>query len=157
MHPSTRQHALAAACPVHTAHAAAPLERRLTLRTADGLLSSTGLTPSSDTALHCTATPSCLTLTLAPLTLPSPCPFIRSPQGVKGECFELMQLAFQAHLSGVVARALRRAQHRQDAPRRSAEMVVTSDPRRGVTQVRGVVWCSHWDAEPQQQQLQFGL
>ncbi|KAI3424988.1 hypothetical protein D9Q98_008369 [Chlorella vulgaris] len=55
--------------------------------------------------------------------------------GVKGECFELMQLAFQAHLSGVVARALRRAQHRQDAPRRSAEMVVTSDPRRGVTQI----------------------
>ena len=46
-----------------------------------------------------------------------------------------MQLAFQAHMSGVLTHALRNAGHRQDACRRSADVAVTSDPRRGVTQV----------------------
>ena len=112
-------------------------------------------------------------------------------QKVKGECFELVQLAFQAHMTQVLSglfgcwgacllaclpvcllacllacpsplpspaapvplsqattalhalphplqliqRSLRSAGHRQDACRRSAECVITSDPRRGVTQV----------------------
>ncbi|PRW45535.1 transcription initiation factor TFIID subunit 4b-like isoform X3 [Chlorella sorokiniana] len=54
---------------------------------------------------------------------------------VQGECFELVQLAFQAHMTQLVQRSLRSAGHRQDACRRSADCAVTSDPRRGVTQI----------------------
>jgi hypothetical protein len=38
-------------------------------------------------------------------------------------------------MSGIISRALRCAQHRQDAARRAPDMAVTSDPRRGVAQV----------------------
>ncbi|KAI7838494.1 hypothetical protein COHA_007756 [Chlorella ohadii] len=54
---------------------------------------------------------------------------------VQGECFELVQLAFQAHMTQLIQRSLRSAGHRQDACRRSADCVVTSDPRRGITQI----------------------
>lgn len=116
---------------------------------------------------------------------PLPCwtpatPPASSLQRVKGECFELLQLAFQAHLPQVrrsphpprctacflawllrkllpppsphldrrlacparparlqlIQRSLRCAGHRQDAYRRSGDVAVTFDPRRGVTQAR---------------------
>ena len=40
----------------------------------------------------------------------------------------------------VVSRALRNAQHRQDASRRSADVAITGDPRRIVTQVRVIAF-----------------
>ncbi|GAB4821311.1 hypothetical protein N2152v2_008357 [Parachlorella kessleri] len=56
-------------------------------------------------------------------------------KSVRPECFEILQLAFQAHATRILAKAHNMARHRQDSTRRLPEMVTTSDPRRGVGQI----------------------